>query len=98
MSYTKLNIHKIENSSLALFDIKGVSRIQCGSLCLAEHCCKEFMYDESSERCVGIHVEDFHNTRNTNLILSVNGMLTYRKGTAVNILFLFLLLLFYSFL
>ena len=86
MFYSKLNIHEIENSSLALFDLKGVSRIQCGSLCLGEHCCKEFMYYESIERCVGIHFEDFHNTRNTNLILSSDGMLKYRKGTGVNIL------------
>ena len=86
MFYSKRNIHETENSSLALFDLKGVSRIHCGSLCLGEHCCKEFMYDESSERCVGIHFEDFHNTRNTNLVLSSDGMLKYRKGTAVYIL------------
>ena len=86
MFYSNLNIHEIENSSLALFDLEGFSRSQCGSLCLGEHCCKEFMYDENIERCVGIHFEGFHNIRNTNLILSSDGMLKYRKGTAVYIL------------
>ena len=80
MFYSQLDIHEIDNSSLALFDLQGVSRIYCGSLCLGEHCCKEFMYDENIERCVGIHFEAFHNTRNTN-ILSSDGMLKYRKGT-----------------
>ena len=88
MFYSKLDNHEIENSSLALFDIKGVSRIHCGSLCLGEHCCKEFMYDEEIDRCVGIHFEDFNNTRNTN-ILSSDGMLKYRKGTEVYILCFF---------
>ena len=98
MFYSKLNIHEIENSSLVLFDLEGVSRTYCGSLCLGEHCCKEFMYDENIERCVGIHFEDFHNTRNTNLILSSDGMLKYRKGTGVNILCFYFCSVFFSFL
>ena len=86
MFYSKLNIHEIENSSLVLFDLERVTLIYCGSICLGEHCCKEFMHDESSERCVGIHSEDFHNTRKTKLILSSDGMLTYRKGTPMKIM------------
>ena len=96
MFYSKLNNHEIENSSLALFDLEGVSRIQCGSLCLGEHCCKEFMYDEEIDRCVGIHFEAFHNTRNTN-ILSSGGMLKYRKGTEVYILCFFFARFFFLF-
>ena len=87
MFYSKLNIHEKENSSLALFDLEGFSKSQCGSLCLEEHCCKEFMYDENIEGCVGLQFEDFNSiTRNTNLMLSSDGMLTYRKGTVVYIL------------
>ena len=86
MFYSKLEFQETENSSLALFDLHGVSLIHCGSLCLAEHCCKEFMYNEGSMRCLGVQFEDFDSTGNTNLITTGNeGLSTYRQGNLVYI-------------
>ncbi|XP_078330829.1 perlucin-like protein [Crassostrea virginica] len=79
--YSTLEVQETKNSSLALFDFQGVSLIYCGSLCLAEYCCKEFIYDKGSMRCLGIHLEDFERTAKNNLITMGNeGMSTYRKG------------------
>ena len=86
MYYSTPEVHETKNSSLALFDLQGVSLIHCGSLCLAEHCCKEFMYHEGSMRCLGIQFEDFDSTRNSNLITTGNeGLSTYRQGNLVYI-------------
>ena len=86
MFYLKLEVQETEKSSLALFDLQGVSLIHCGSRCLAEHCCKEFMYHEGSMRCFGIQINDFDSTRNTNLIITGNeGLSTYRQGNLVYI-------------
>nr|XP_022310943.1 low affinity immunoglobulin epsilon Fc receptor-like [Crassostrea virginica] len=81
MYYSTPEVHETKNSSLALFGLQGVSLIHCGSLCLAEHCCKEFMYNEGSMRCLGIQFEDIEPTAKNNLITKGNeGMSTYRKG------------------
>ena len=86
MFYSKLEVQETENSSLALFDLHGVSLIHCGSLCLAEHCCKKFMYHEGSMRCFGIQIKDFDSTGKTNLITTGNeGLSTYRQGNLVYI-------------
>ncbi|XP_078330815.1 collectin-12-like [Crassostrea virginica] len=80
MYYSTPEVQETKNSSLALFDLYGVSLIHCGSLCLAEYCCKEFMYHEGSMRCLGIQFEDFDSTRNSNLITTGNeGLSTYRQ-------------------
>ena len=90
MYYSKLEVHETKNSSLALFDLQGVSLIHCGSRCLAEHCCLEFMHHKGSMRCLGIQFEDFDSTGNTKLIRTGNeGLSTYRKGNLVYIPFLF---------
>ena len=88
MLYSKLEVQETEKSSSALFGLQGVSLIHCGSLCLAEHCCKEFMYNEGSMRCLGIQFEDFDSTGNTNLITTGNeGLSTYRQGNLVYIFY-----------
>nr|XP_022311364.1 low affinity immunoglobulin epsilon Fc receptor-like [Crassostrea virginica] len=80
MYYSTPEVLETKNSTLALFDLEGVSLIHCGSRCLAEHCCKEFMYNKGSMRCLGIQFEDFDSTGNTNLIITSNeGMSTYRQ-------------------
>ena len=86
MFYSKLEVKETKNSSLALFDLQGVSLIQCGSLCLADYCCKEFLYNRGSMRCLGIQFEDFDSTGNTKLIRTGNeGFSTFRKGNLVYI-------------
>ena len=88
--YSKPEVQETKNSSLALFDLARVSLIHCGSLCLAEYCCKKFMYQKGSMRCLGIHFEDFDSTGNTKMIRTGNeGLSTYRKGNLVYITFLF---------
>ena len=83
MYYSTPEVQETKNSSLALFDLEGVSLIHCGSRCLAEYCCNEFMYNEGSMRCLGIQFEDFDNTK---LIRTGNeGFSTYRKGNLVYI-------------
>ncbi|XP_078330832.1 low affinity immunoglobulin epsilon Fc receptor-like [Crassostrea virginica] len=58
-------------SSLALFNIKGGSLMRCGSLCLEDHCCKEFKYSQlDSRRCVGIQFKDFKSTINTHSVIT----------------------------
>ena len=90
MLYSTLEVQETENSSLALFDLQGVSLIHCGSRCLAEHCCKEFIYHKGSLRCFGIQLEDFERTAKNNLITMGNeGMSTYRKGTLLYIIISF---------
>ena len=90
MYYSTPEVHETKNSSLALFDLQGVSLIHCGSRCLAQHCCKEFMYHKGSMRCFGIQFEDFDSTGNTKFIRTGNeGLSTYRKGNLVYIPFLF---------
>ena len=90
MFYSKLEVKKTKNSSLALFDLQRVSLIQCGSLCLAEYCCKEFMYNRGSMRCLGIQFEDFDSIGNTKLIRTgYEGLSTYCKGNLVYITTLF---------
>nr|XP_022310946.1 lectin BRA-3-like [Crassostrea virginica] len=80
MYYSTPEVQETKNSSLALFDLEGVSLIHCGSRCLAEYCCNEFMYNEGSMRCLGIQFEDFDNTK---LIRTGNeGFSTYRKDFA----------------
>ena len=83
MKYSKLDIPEgeVENSSLALFNVEGVSLISCGAMCLEEHCCKEIKYSKSGERCVGIQFNEFNHIGNTNLLLPGDeGMFTYQKG------------------
>ena len=64
-----------------MFDLEGVSRIRCGDICLGESCCKGFMYDENSQRCVGVHFGDFDYTAKLNITFSfIDGMLPYQKG------------------
>ena len=83
-------VQETKNSSLALFDLEGVSLIYCGRRCLTQHCCKEFIYHKGSMRCLGIHFEDFDSTSNTKMIRTGNeGLSTYRKGNLVYITFLF---------
>ena len=90
MNYSTLEVQETKNSSLALFDLQGVSLIHCGSLCLAEYCCKKFMYHKGSMRCLGIQFEDFDITGNTNLITTADdGMSTYSKGTLLYITTIF---------
>ena len=90
MFYSKLEVQETKNSSLALFCLERVSLIHCGGRCLAQHCCKEFMYHKGSMRCFGIQFEDFDSTGNTKLIRTGNeGLSTYRKGNLVYIPFLF---------
>ena len=84
--YSTLEVQETKNSSMALFDLQGVSLIHCGSLCLAEHCCKEFMYNEGSMRCLGFQIEDFDSIGYTKLIRAGNeGLSTFRKGNLVYI-------------
>ena len=86
MYYSTPEVQETKNSSLALFDLEGVSLIHCGSLCLAEHCCKEFMYNEGSMRCLGFQIEDFDSIGYTKLIRAGNeGLSTFRKGNLVYI-------------
>ena len=83
MKYSKFDIPEgeVENSSLALFNVEGVSLISCGAMCLEEHCCKEIKYSKSGEQCVGIQYNEFDHIGNTNLLLPGDeGMLTYQKG------------------
>ena len=90
MNYSTLEVQETKNSSLALFDLQGVSLIHCGSLCLAEYCCKKFMYHKGSMRCLGIQFGDFDITGNTNLITTADdGMSTYSKGTLLYITTIF---------
>ena len=94
--FSTSEVHETDNSSLALFDLEGVSLIHCGSRCLAEHCCKEFMYHEGSLRCLGIQFEDIEPTAKNNLMRKGNeGMSTYRKGTLLYII-IFIPLVFMS--
>ena len=83
MKYSKLDIPEgeVENSSLALFNVEGVSLISCGAMCLEEHCCKEIKYSKRGKRCVGIQFNEFDNIGNINLLLPGDeGILTYQKG------------------
>ena len=90
MFYSTPEVQETKNSSLALFDLERVSLIHCGSLCIAQHCCKEFIYHAGSMRCLGILFEDFGSTGNTKFIRTGNeGLSTYRKGNLVNITTLF---------
>ena len=74
--YSKLDTFAINNSTMPMFDLEGVSRIRCGEIC-----CKGFMYDENSQRCVGVHFEDFDYTANLNITFSdIDGMLPNQKG------------------
>ena len=94
--YSTSEVHETDNSSLALFDLEGVSLIHCGSMCLGEYCCKEFIYHKGSMRCLGIQLEDFERTAKNNLITKGNeGMSTYRKGTLLYII-IFIPLVFMS--
>ena len=79
--YSKLDTFAINNSTMPMFDFEGVSRIRCGDICLGEICCKGFMYDENSQRCVGVHFGDFDYTAKLNITFSfIDGMLPYQKG------------------
>ena len=79
--YSKLDTFAINNSTMPMFDLEGVSRIRCGDICLGESCCKGFMYDENSQRCIGVHFGDFDYTANLNITFyDIDGMLPYQKG------------------
>ncbi|XP_078330887.1 C-type mannose receptor 2-like [Crassostrea virginica] len=79
--YSKLDTFAINNSTMPMFDLEGVSRIRCGEFCLGESCCKGFMYDGNAQRCVGVHFGDFDYTANLNNTFSdIDGMLPYQKG------------------
>nr|XP_022312738.1 perlucin-like protein [Crassostrea virginica] len=81
MLFSKSETSVTAISSLALFNIKGVSLIRCGSLCLEDHCCKEFKYSQESRRCVGIQFKDFKSTINTHSVITGNDVMsTFHKG------------------
>ena len=95
MLFSKSETSVTKISSLALFNIKGVSLIRCGSLCLEDHCCKEFKYSQDSRRCVGIQFKDFKSTINTHSVITDNDVMsTFHKGT--NVLFVLSLCLIMS--
>ena len=95
MLFSKSETSVTKISSLALFNIKGVSLIRCGSLCLEDHCCKEFKYSQESRRCVGIQFKDFKSTINTHSVITGNDVMsTFHKGT--NVLFVLSLCLILS--
>lgn len=87
--YLQNNIVESTNSSLSMFDLEEVSLVKCGSLCLLNQCCKEFLYSRHNQRCIGVHFADF---QSTSAIISLafssfEGMLAYQKGTSVFLLF-----------
>lgn len=87
--YLQSNIIESTNSSLSMFDLQEVSLVKCGSLCLLNQCCKEFLYSRHNQRCIGVHFADF---QSTSAIISLafssfEGMLAYQKGTSVFLLF-----------
>lgn len=87
--YLQNNIVESTNSSLSMFDLQEVSLVKCGSLCLLNQCCKEFLYSRHNQRCIGVHFADF---QSTSAIISLafssfEGMLAYQKGTSVFLLF-----------
>nr|XP_034315160.1 neurocan core protein isoform X2 [Crassostrea gigas] len=80
--YLQNNIVESTNSSLSMFDLQEVSLVKCGSLCLLNQCCKEFLYSRHNQRCIGVHFADF---QSTSAIISLafssfEGMLAYQKG------------------
>lgn len=83
--YLQSNNVESKNSSLSLFDLLEVSIVECGSLCLSNHCCKEFLYSIPSQQCIKVHFPDFQsNSSNIPLVFSTyDGMLPYKKGTYV---------------
>lgn len=74
-----------KNSSLSMFYLMEVSIVECGSLCLSNQCCKEFLYSIPNQQCIGVHFPDFQsNSSNNTLVFSTyEGMLPYKKGTYV---------------
>lgn len=71
-------------SSQSIFDQCGLSITQCGSVCLLNQCCREFLYSPTSKRCVGLKFADF-DIESNHLVISKNeGMRTYKKGTVLH--------------
>lgn len=83
--YLQSNNVESTNSSPFIFDLLDVSIVKCGSLCLLNQCCKEYLYSRHSQRCIGVHFSDFQSTSAIIPLAysSFEGMLAYQKGTNV---------------
>lgn len=87
--YLQNNIVESTNSSFSMFDLLEVSLVKCGSLCLLNQCCTEFLYSRHNQRCIGVHFADFQSTSAIIPLAfsSFEGMLAYQKGKSVFLLF-----------
>lgn len=74
------NSTQLTNYSVALFELKRVSVIQCATLCFCNNCCKEFIYNSKSHQCIGLHFPDFDSNSNLMTIPIYEGHVTYKKG------------------
>lgn len=46
---------ELTNSSITVLNGKGVSFVHCAGLCTGDDYCIEFLYSETSRRCIGHH-------------------------------------------
>lgn len=80
MFFSKTNLSKLTDYRIAIFEHQDVSVVECALRSLQDLCCKEFIYNTTSNRCIGLHFPDFDSTSNLNAIQIYKDMVIYRKG------------------
>lgn len=78
--FSQNNSTQLTNYSVALFELRHASVIQCADLCFCNNCCKELIFNTASHQCIGLHFPDFNSNANLITIPLYEGNVTYQKG------------------
>lgn len=78
--FSQNNSTQLTNYSVALFELRHASVIQCADLCFCNNCCKELIFNTASHQCIGLHFPDFNSNVNLITIPLYEGNVTYQKG------------------
>lgn len=77
--YSRLD-KQVANSSLAVFLSGAASLAHCAGHCLVDEYCVEFLYNETSQRCIGLHCVQKESSSYQYVVLESLQCLHYEKG------------------